>query len=136
MSVPLGARPVAAAGGPRPTEHQLRLAHERARMTGESVARVLSVFLGGGRYGEAAVDAAGAADAAAGAGGGAGAPSVAGPLVTSGPPGPAAPAGRDGREGSDGQDTGGAGEFADVIPLSRARGRRSGGSGGGDADGH
>ena len=41
-------------GGRRPTEHQLQMARVRARTTGESVAHVLSVFMGAGRHGPAA----------------------------------------------------------------------------------
>jgi hypothetical protein len=55
MSAPLGKGEGASGGGRRPTEHQLQMARVRARATGESVAHVLSVFMGGGRSGLEAV---------------------------------------------------------------------------------
>lgn len=55
MSAPLGKGEGASGGGRRPTEHQLQMARVRARATGESVAHVLSVFMGGGRNGLEAV---------------------------------------------------------------------------------
>lgn len=53
MSTPLGReREQPERDGPRPTEHQLRMAHIRAGVTGESLSQVLAVFMGAGRYGE------------------------------------------------------------------------------------
>ena len=50
MSIPLG-RP-SGSDAPKPTAHQLAMARVRARTTGESLAHVLSVFMGAGRNGE------------------------------------------------------------------------------------
>ncbi|WP_314174649.1 hypothetical protein [Streptomyces winkii] len=107
MSVPLGKRP-SGAGGPRPTKEQLRLAHVRARATGESLAHVLSVFMGGGRYGEET----GAAPTGPEA-----------PLR----PEPQEPSGSSGAPAQAEPEVGGAEQLAPVIPLSRAaRGDRPG----------
>jgi hypothetical protein len=116
VNVPLGQGAEPGQGGPRPTAHQLRMAHVRADATGESLSHVLSVFMGVGRHGEQTAAVAEPVAAAAD-----------GPFDTSGPPGPAAPAG---------QDTGGTvkygekgeheatEELATVIPLFGVRGRR------------
>ena len=92
MSAPLGKQ--SGGGGPRPTEHQLAMARVRARVTGESLSHVLSVFMGGGRHGQEP-----------------GAPSTGpeAPLADGG----SSPAGTDGDEADSAQ-------LAPVIPLSRA----------------
>jgi hypothetical protein len=100
VSAPLGKEQSGRSGrgGARPTEHQLQRARIRAGVTGESLSHVLSVFMGVGRYGEAA-----------------GAPAT-GPEapLPHGPPGPADPADRAGPDEADGT-----AELARVIPLSR-----------------
>lgn len=101
MSAPLGKK-AASGRGRRPTEHQLQMARIRARTTGESVAHVLSVFMGAGRYGAEPGDEA------------------------TGPEAPPVAGTADGR--GDGGGTG-ADRLAPVIPISRAargRARRDG----------
>ena len=93
MSAPLGKGEGASGGGRRPTEHQLQMARVRARATGESVAHVLSVFMGGGRNGLEAV---------------AGATGPEAPLTGE-------PEAWEGTESPE--------PLAPVIPLSRARGK-------------
>ncbi|QPP08427.1 hypothetical protein G4Z16_20770 [Streptomyces bathyalis] len=92
MSVPLGKS--SGQGGPRPTEQQLAMARVRARVTGESLSHVLSVFMGAGRHG-----------AESGA-------------ASTGPEAPLADGGA-GPSGTD-RDEEDSAQLAPVIPLSRA----------------
>lgn len=94
MSVPLGKGNSGSGSGRRPTEHQLQMARVRARTTGESVAHVLSVFMGEGRDG---------------------------PEARTGATGPEAPL--TGGPGPHGEGAEGPERLAPVIPLSRARGK-------------